>query len=55
MAEFSKLLEATTKLTDAEMASVLIICKEDKFFIALYPKFSDRVLGVIKYLHQTNN
>ncbi len=55
MAEFVDIVKATMKLTDAEMASVLIICKEDKFFISLYPRFSDRVIGVIQYLHQTNN
>ena len=55
MAEFVDIVKATMKLNDDQVRLVLDICKEDKFFIALYPRFSDRVIGVIQYLDQSNN
>ena len=55
MAKLGEVLKATLKLTDAEMKAVLKICREDAFFITLYPRFSDRVIGVTQYLHQDLN
>ena len=55
MAKLREVVEATLKLTDSELKEILTICREDKFFIALYPRVSDRILGVIQYTSQNSN
>tara|TARA_R100000655_G_scaffold71136_1_gene109536 strand:- start:233 stop:436 length:204 start_codon:yes stop_codon:yes gene_type:complete len=55
MAKLGEVLEATMKLSDSEMKAVLTICREDEFFITLYPRYSDRIIGVIQYTQQNSN
>ena len=55
MAKLREVVEATMKLSDEEVQNVLTLCREDKFFITLYPRYSDRIIGVIQYTQQNSN